>query len=68
MHAEENGERTQDMMGPRVMPRVMLPLQHKKSDSYFYAWGPFFSFLASPRCGSQMLQSLSLLCLADGYS
>jgi hypothetical protein len=34
MHAEESGERTQDMMGPRVM----LPLQHKKSDSYFYAW------------------------------
>jgi hypothetical protein len=47
MHAEESGERTQDMMGPRVM----LPLQHKKSDPCFYAWGPFFSFLASPRCG-----------------
>ena len=46
-HAEENDERTQDMMGPGVMPSTAT----QEEWLLFLCVGPILSFLASPRYG-----------------
>ena len=58
MHVEENGERTQDMMGPGVMPSTAT----QEEWLLFLCVGPILSFLASPHCGRPYILVLVILC------